>query len=466
MIRSLIPARAKGIDPEGRRLIGLNIDTDEPILGVPGHSSIYGANGSGKSTRVAMPALLSMISAEPAKGLMVLDGKDGEIAAQAAELLAELGFKVAVIDDLNTRPELAHLRINVNPMGSILSAWHRDPRDVMFAIDILLQALVPDPERDERNQYFRDWPKKVIEFAIWVLLNRAPELVTPGGIATILSDQDMLTSMAKIEAEEGDVVIRGLAQAILGMQGHEHWPQHLERAQKALRLFGPQTRLAEVGKDADVTHEQLIREGWIVFLVGPQRFMTALGPYFALHLLSLCDALYQNIGEQRVVADEWTNCPVKPLVSALTTLRAYGGELTMISQSPSEVIRKFGEREAQTIEDNSITKQWLGFSNFKEAEKISRAMGEEHAVASSLSGESGGLKTNTNLSLIKQRRMSAAELMAMPRDQQLVHVKGVGFFVCRTIAQNQIAPYCDLLAPNPLEGGKLPSDPKITLVTP
>ena len=51
----------------------------------------------------------------------------------------------------------------------------------------------------------------------------------------------------------------------------------------------------------------------------------------------------------------------------------------------------------------------------------------------------------------------------MPRDEQLVHIKGVGFCVARTISQNQIAPFCDLLADNPLEGGRLPPDPLISL---
>ena len=138
----------------------------------------------------------------------------------------------------------------------------------------------------------------------------------------------------------------------------------------------------------------------------------------------------------------------------------------MISQSPSEVIRKFGEYEAQTAEDNSITKQWLGFSNFREAEKISKAMGEEHAVASGLSGDSDGLKSQSSLSLIKQPHLTPAQLMAMPKEHCLVHIKGVGFLVLNTVSQENIAPYCDLLTENPLEGGRLPPDPKITLAVP
>lgn len=261
-------------------------------------------------------------------------------------------------------------------------------------------------------------------------------------------------------------MLRQQAKAILEMEGHEHWPQYLEEAQRALRLFSPGTRLHEAGENAALTHADLIRDGYVIFLVGTQRRQSRLSAYMALHVLALCDAAYSEAGPLRIVADEFTNNPLKSLTEMLTTLRAYGPtEVHMISQSRSEVIRRFGEQECRTIEGNSITTQWLSFS-FEEAERVSRAMGDQHAVASGLSGDAGGLRSQTSLSLIKQRWMSPAELMAMPPDQALCHVKGVGFFLVRTIAQNEIAPYCDLLAPSPLEGGRLPPDPKIRFVTP
>lgn len=137
----------------------------------------------------------------------------------------------------------------------------------------------------------------------------------------------------------------------------------------------------------------------------------------------------------------------------------------MIAQSRSEIERKFGRLEVQTIEENAIVKQWFGFSSFEEAERVSKAMGEEQAVSSSLGADTETLRLQTNLNLIRQRFMSPAELMAMPLDQQLVHIKGVGFFLARKIGQQNIGPFCDRVAENPLEGGRLPPDPKLTLVT-
>ncbi|OIQ26171.1 MAG: hypothetical protein BM562_16655 [Alphaproteobacteria bacterium MedPE-SWcel] len=365
-------------------------------------------------------------------------------------------------------PELAAYRISLNPFGSTVAAYRRDPRDTVFATETLTAALIPEPpDGDEKNRYFREWPRKLIAFGIECLLKRNPDLVTPGAVCTLLSDPDILHSIADSEVDEDDGALAESAKAILKMEGHEHWPQHLEEAQRSLRLFAKGRRLHEAGAEAAYSHFDLIRDKYIVFVIGPMAHMERLGSYYAMTMLGFFDALYAGAGPLLVLADEFTNCPLKStLTHGLTTLRSFGGAVQMFAQSRSEIERKFGRLETQTIEDNCVVKRWLGFSSFDEAERVSKAMGEQHAVASSLGSDGDGMKTNTNLSLIKQRWMSPAELMAMPRGQQLVHIKGLGFFVTPTVAQNQVAPCCDLLAPNPMEGGKLPSDPKITLTTP
>ena len=54
----------------------------------------------------------------------------------------------------------------------------------------------------------------------------------------------------------------------------------------------------------------------------------------------------------------------------------------------------------------------------------------------------------------------------MRADEQLLHVKGVGFIRAKKLRQNQIAPFCHDLAPNPLEGGVLRSQPALRLQNP
>ena len=464
LLRSLTGSRS--YDPEGRRMLGFLPETNEPVWQPPGHCSVFGANGAGKSTRVSMPTIFSYAKTAREKPVLVADVKDGELSAQCTDMLDAMGIPVAVLDDLNVRPELLKYRVSLNPFGAMVSTFKSNPEDLIFANETVTHSLVPEPSDDQKNEYFRAWPRNLIEFPAGCLLKRNPALCTPGETAALLADPDMFYGFAEIEAEEGSPQLQMQAKAILEMRGHEHMPQHMEKAQRAMKIYSPGTGLSKAGLYEQYSHADLIRRGGFIFLVSGQRYIDHLAPHIGLHLLAFCDALYQGAGRLVILADEWTNFPARELISRMTTLRAYGGELLMISQSPSEVIRKFSEEEAETAEDNSITKQWLGFSNFREAEKISKAMGEEHAVATGLSSDNDSLKLQTSLSLIKQQHMTPAELMAMPKEQCLVHIKGVGFMVLTTVSQENIAPYCDLIAPNPLEGGKLRSDPKITLVTP
>lgn len=463
------PAKPRAVDPEGRRLIALTLEGGEPIFAPGPHSITYAPSGAGKTTRVAMPALFSFVASDPEKAILISDPKDGEIAAQAIPMLARMGRKVALIDDLEVRPELAEYRIALNPFGAAVATWYRDKRDLIYANEGISNALIEEPsEPDMRNFYFRESPRSLIQFGNSAMLKRDPDLATPGAVSALLSDTDMLTGLAEIETEEGDPALQVQARAVLNMQSHEHFLMHTQEAARAMRHYGPGSRLEDTGRDAKLTHEELIRDGYVIFLAGPQSKMQHMGPLYALHLGAFTQALYQKSGALRIIADEFTNSPLKNFIGgAITTARSYSGEFHLIAQSRSDVLQKYGEHLTRTIEDNSATKQWVGgFGSAKEAEEISRSIGEEHAVATGLGGDSGGMKLNTNLSLVKQRHIPASELMAMKPDQQLVHIRGVGYFICRSIAQNQIAPYCDWLAPNPMEGGKLPSDPKVTLVTP
>lgn len=454
-------------DPKGQRLLGLSLDTNQPIWAPKGHSLLLAAAGGGKTTCGAMPWLFSYAASEPDKATLWLDSKNGEGALQTANMLADLGRKVAIIDDTGVLPpDCPHL-VRLNPLAPAIWAHEHSTGTLLFAIDTINHALIAEPaESDDRNLYFRAWPRKLNAFALRTLLKRNTALAVPGAMWALLSDPVKLRKFAAIEAEEGDPALKALASNILEMAGHEHWPQHLEAAQRSLELFSAGTSLHDAGNGATKTHADLIREGAIIFIVGNQANVHRLGAAYAMHLLAFCNALYHGAGSLRIIADEFTNAPLKSLVESLTTLRAFGCEVAMLAQSRSEIERKFGRLEVQTIEENAIVKQWFGFSSFDEAERVSKAMGEEHAVTSSLGADTESLRLQTNLQLNRQRHMSAAELMAMPADIQLIHVKGLGFFLARKIGQQNVAPYCHLIAPNTLEGGRLAPDPKITLTTP
>ena len=225
-----------------------------------------------------------------------------------------------------------------------------------------------------------------------------------------------------------------------------------------MRIYSTGFPLHHAGVDTDAAHFDLIKDKCVVFIVGPQRHMARLGAHYALQLQSFMEALLSgHAGAVDFILDEFTNAPLQALISALTTMRGYGGNCHMIAQSRSEVQRKYGEKETATIEENAVIKQWFGFSSFEEAERVSRAMGEDRIITQGLSYNSGQLDYSGNIGTAKERLFSAESLMRLPPDEQIIHVKDIGFVHCRKVGQNQIAPFCHgELADNPLEGGQLP----------
>lgn len=450
-----------------KRLLGLSAVDGKAIYAPKhSHSLLLSAAGGGKTSCGAMPWLLSLLP-DRNRAIIVNDCKDEEIAAQAAKMCARYGRKVAIIDDFGVLGLDNPYRVSLTPFGSIRAAHDKQNGELVFALDNANNVLIPDPPNDAKNQYFRDEPKTLQEACEVELLNSDPRLAVPGGVWSMLADQDVLLSAARIAVEEGDEVRKALGAHVLDMQKNnkEHWGQHLAAALKSLRIYSAGSPLHRAGRDAVLTHEDLLRERYIIFIVGPQRHMARLGPHYALHLQSFIDVILSG---QRIpvdfILDESTNAPLKSLISAMTVVRGYGANLHFIAQSRSEIQRAYSDKETATIEENAIIKQYFGFSSFEECERISRAIGETLVQQHSLGLSSAALDYTANIGTGKDRLISAERLMRMKPNEQLIHVKNVGWILCLKVGQHQTAPFCHgELADNPHEGPQLPPDPKVTI---
>lgn len=450
-----------------KRLLGLSAVDGKPIFAPKhSHSLLLSAAGGGKTSCGAMPWLLSLLP-DRNRALVINDCKDGEIAAQAADMCARFGRKVAIIDDFSVLDTDNMYRVSLSPFGSLHASFEKQNGELAFAIDNANHALIPEPPNDGKNQYFRDEPRTLQEFCENELLHCDPSLAVPGGVWSMLADPEVLLSAARIAVEEGDEVRKALGAHVLDMEKNnkEHWGQHRAAALKSLRIYGAGSPLHRAGRDAALTHEELLKERYVIFIVGPQRHMARLGAHYALHLQSFIDVILSG---QRIpvdfILDEATNAPLKSLISSMTVVRGYGANLHFIAQSRSEIQRAYSDKETATIEENAIIKQYFGFSSFEECERISRAIGDTLIQQQSLSFSSANSDYTANIGTSKDRRIPAERLMRMKPNEQLIHVKNVGWILCHKIGQHQVEPFCHgELASNPLEGPQLPADPKVKI---
>jgi type IV secretion system protein VirD4 len=450
-----------------RRILGITFD-DRPIFepANAGSSITFAAAGGGKTTCVSVPAIQSLLARTSPRALFVNDVKNGEIAAQIADMCIRHGRKFGVVDEFEVLgPNYPH-RIRLNALGPALEAVREDrDGDLPFIIENMVHALIEEPKDDAKNFYWRESPRALIELALRLLIVNYPNMAFPGGLRALLSDPHGWSRNLDLEIQDGKEPLCSAARQVLELKTNnpEHYSQHMGAALSALKVFGFGP-LERAGQSPDLTHAGLIRGKWVVCFVNPVRFADRLGPFFALHFLALMNAqLSGGAGKADYILDEFCNAPLRDALNRVTIQRAFQARSHFIAQSRSDIVRRYGEKETALLEENCTIKQWLKFSNFEEAERVSKAIGEATSVNAGLGTSSDRSSLSQNYSTAKERLFTADELMRLPPDEQILHVADVGFIHCRKIRQNQIAPFCFELGDNPLEGGRLPPDPKITI---
>ena len=451
-------------DPVGRPL-GINTNGRaifEPHKLKPVHGKIMAIAGSGKTTAGVVTAIMHYALSPDRPSLVIFDLKNGELASQCAPVLYAQGLNVVVIDDTSIT-DLQ--KTAVNSFGILVSAVaRRDPEAATIARKFAL-VLEPEPrEGDAKNKFFRDGPREIITFGLLALAHIAPDECTPSGLWALVSKPEFFD--AALARDHGIPAIDALAARILERRetNPEHAGDFLTTARQKLDIYEDGGLLASVGEAASFSHEQIKNGGTVVFVVGSQSNIDVLEQHVMLHLAAFSYAMKRAGGSTvHLIMEELSNTPATSLISDLTILRAYGGRALMIAQQESELIRRFGEKAAQTIDGQSSVKQVFGVALYEDAVRLSKQLGTMTGVARTLSKKEGKSGLDENMSDQGKPLMSPEEILAMPNDEQILLCMGMKPIRCKKLYQNEIAPWGGQLAANPMEGGRLPFRPKIRI---
>jgi len=450
---------------EIRRIIGLTLEDETPIYEPNTSLSwvCYGGSGSGKTTSVTIPAILSLL-ADHTRGQIINDVKP-EVAHQIADLCLKYGRNFAVVDDSESMGENYPHCVRVNPFSNLIGAYLKSSPNLMLEIESVSRVFINEPDNEPRNFYFRQSPRELLIVAILILLAQSTDNATPGGIASLISDPDLWHSALEIEAEEGTSLSKNRARQILQMHADnpEHYSQHVLAAQSSLSIFMEGGPLHEAGRNADITHEELLKDNYIVCVCQSARNAANLGTYYGLHFNAFLAAqMSGDCGRTILILDEAANTPAKDIIQRVTIFRSAGLQVLYIAQSKADMQRQNGEKIIATLEDNCAI-QYLQITN-QAAENISKAIGDVENVSYSINESSGKSDVSRTISIGKERRFSAAQLASLPPDEQIIFIPGVGWIHCKKVRQNNFFPLSADLSPNPREGGKIiPPDYKVVL---
>lgn len=156
---------------EIKRIIGLGFDGKPIFAPRHTHSLLLAAAGGGKTTCGAVPWLQSLI-ADTSRAVIVSDSKEGEIAAQCAAMCRKYGRKVAIVDEFGVLGADNPYNISLNPFGGVIRSYRQARGELIFSTENACHAVIEEPPRDQRNAYWRDEPRTLIEFALNALLER------------------------------------------------------------------------------------------------------------------------------------------------------------------------------------------------------------------------------------------------------------------------------------------------------
>jgi len=348
-----------------RRILGLTLEDCLPIFepNATASSLTYAAAGGGKTTCVAVPALMCML-ADTARAQVFNDVKNGEISAQIADMCIKHGRKFGVIDDSYVLGKDYPHRISVNPFGNVVTAWEQDNPDLIFEIENTSHTFIDEPKNDAKNKFFRDGPRMFFEFGLLELLNHNSALATPGGLAAFLGDPRIVSSAIDIAAEEGGPLTRSRARQLQELRDNDpdHYSQHSLAVLDALRTFQIGSPLHEAGCNQDISHFELLRDNWVVGIVQNQRNAARLGAYYAQHFLSFTSAQLSGLcGRADYILDEAANSPVRDKISKVTVERAYGGRTHYIAQSRSDLQNQYGEKKPRRWKKTAPSSSGLNF---------------------------------------------------------------------------------------------------------
>jgi len=463
--------RIKCENQEPRRVIARIIEDGSAIFEPNSTASwvVYGGAGSGKSTCVSVPAVQSMLG-DFNRALVINDVKSGEIAHQIAAMCIKAGRKFAVIDDSYVLGKDYPYRITVNPFGNLVLAYEQNSPDLLSEIETACLTILAEPDGGlDRNFFFRQVPREFMFFGILALLKRSKRNATPGGLAALMGDPEILATVIDIEAEaddgENDEIIRNRARQLRELRENDEteYSKHYLGAMSALRSFAIGSPIHEAGRDAVLSHEDLLKQNYIVCLVQNQKNASRLGIYYGLHFNAFLSAqLNGDCGKTDIILDEAANTPAKDLIEKVTVFRAYGLRVLYIAQSRADLQRQYSDKLITTLEDN-CNLQWLQFGNYEEAERVSKAIGEIDNVKVNLNAGSSNMDFTSTIDTNRERMFTPDDLMNLNRHEQILHVMGVGWIHCLKIRQNEIGDSAYYLSDNPLEGGRLTPNIKVEL---
>ena len=437
------------------------------------HALCVAPAGSGKSISIALPSKLhgyrvsETAEQSEAASVVVTDIK-GELAAMTARMSSEQhNHKVFY---LNPDKQFGFTNSCFNPLQMVIDDMAYPPFNKHALADAqeLVHQLLPEPAEGDKNKFFRNGSRNMILTAMLFLAAENPACCTLTELFRLVSSakrlKKLLEEAANSTALSGDIAL--LASGLLDAE-EDYFADFLTGALQVLMSFSPSSPLAHSVSKSDFTFEALKQEKTSVYIMARYDRRTAYAPWIGLVTKAAIKSLIRTDGNVPVhfLLDEATNIPLPGLANDLTALRGYGLRCQFICQAKSEISRVYGKDATETFYSQTDLKQFFGVSSLAEAQELSAMLGQHtiktHSLGSAATQHDSDLKDS--ISETSRLLMRPEEILRMPTTDQLILINGLPPIYAERLPYNLVKSWHSDLDDNPLEGGKLPSNPQINI---
>lgn len=402
--------------------------------------------------------------------ILVTDSKE-EFTPMVARLVQKLGMTLHAISPSGEYAEQGCSDMNANLFEPINEAiWSDVPRIRELANQIasdLAGVVVPNHDNaSSAERYYNGNAQTLISVFNRLGSLTNPATATPGLVQRIVANGDR--ARAELErardfagTPENEALVQDMrdgATEILGIidSRPEYWTDILRPARQGLRAFdraGPYARMGEytTARISDVRTR-------------PRTFLSIMTPLHRLEydkvVISLATynvfaacRIYRDGYPVHCILDEFNAMRIPDFDEQMNTMRGLGCSAEIYVQSKAGIEKNYGEVATRQILDNCDLVQWNAFDTLGEAEECSKMLGEYHAKEFDANVE-GGAFENVRFGLrdTSVPVRSPQQLMAMPKDECIVRVRGMRLSRFKKLFVWEIGGLREKLDENPLEG--------------
>lgn len=387
--------------------LGYRDDFSGPLLGfkdgyplfLPNdfHISTCAFPGSGKTTTLTIPNIISLGMGKSPESIVVLDVKDGELAWLTAEGRAELDKQDAIFINPWGLCDLPNHRINF--FSDVIDKAQRGLDVVDLARRKIFQQIGA-PEKHKGNAWIYKDASRLGRVLMIAWATHKPERCNPAsfwdfGNSTHKEFCKTLKKFIKLDKGNGNISI--VARKLLDQyrEKSDQWEWVMDAFTDAFSLYARGSKLRDSVLETDFDAGLLKKRPQAFYVMVPDRYLDSHGQYLSNVLEYLVDTIANTSGYVRTtfLLDEFVNIPhVQSMVKALRLYRSKGVRLWIFAQDRDGYNKYKSEGGYKPFEESSVSLAW-GVTG-QHARDLSEIAGKRSVLIGTPS-DSSGVSANT-----------------------------------------------------------------------